>query len=128
MIITAPTGSGKTLAGFLAILSELFKLGEEGKLEQSIYCIYISPLKALDNDVQKNLLVPLKEIREIASSMGKELPEVRAALRTGDVPASEKARQGVLDAVKIGKIWYSSKRAIGQYISEHCKQDTKMIK
>jgi ATP-dependent Lhr-like helicase len=93
VIITAPTGSGKTLAGFLAILSELFKLGEEGKLEQSIYCIYISPLKALDNDVQKNLLVPLKEIREIASSMGKELPEVRAALRTGDVPASEKARQ-----------------------------------
>jgi ATP-dependent Lhr-like helicase len=83
VIITAPTGSGKTLAGFLAILSELFKLGEEGKLEQSIYCIYISSLKALDNDVQKNLLVPLKEIREIASSMGKELPEVKAALRTG---------------------------------------------
>ncbi len=85
MIITAPTGSGKTLADFLAILSELFK--------ESIYCIYISPLKALDNDVQKNLLVPLKDIREIARSMGKELPEVRAALRIGDVPASEKQRQ-----------------------------------
>ncbi len=93
VIITAPTGSGKTLAGFLAILNELFKLGEEGLLEESIYCIYISPLKALDNDVQKNLLVPLKEIREIAYNMGKELPEVRIALRTGDVPASEKQKQ-----------------------------------
>lgn len=93
VIITAPTGSGKTLAGFLAILNELFKLGEEGLLEESIYCIYISPLKALDNDVQKNLLIPLKEIREIAYSMGKELPEVRIALRTGDVPAKEKQKQ-----------------------------------
>jgi len=93
VIITAPTGSGKTLAGFMAILSELFRLGEEGMLTQGIHCIYISPLKALDNDVQKNLLVPLKEIREIAGAMGKELPEVRTALRTGDVPASEKARQ-----------------------------------
>lgn len=93
VIITAPTGSGKTLAGFLAILSCLFKLGERGKLEDSVYCIYISPLKALDNDVRKNLLVPLKEIREIARRRGIELPEVRIAVRTGDVPPHEKQKQ-----------------------------------
>jgi ATP-dependent Lhr-like helicase len=93
VIITAPTGSGKTLAGFTAILSELFKIGEAGKLGDSVYCIYISPLKALDNDVRKNLMVPLAEIREIASQMGVSLPEVRVAVRTGDVPPEEKQRQ-----------------------------------
>lgn len=93
IIITAPTGSGKTLAGFMAILSELFKLGAEGKLKESVYCIYISPLKALDNDIKRNLLAPLTEIRETASRMGVELPEVKAAIRTGDVPSKEKQRQ-----------------------------------
>ncbi len=93
VIITAPTGSGKTLASFTAIMSELFKMGEAGKLGDSVYCIYISPLKALDNDVKKNLMVPLAEIREIASQMGVSLPEVRAAVRTGDVSSEEKQRQ-----------------------------------
>jgi ATP-dependent Lhr-like helicase len=93
VIITAPTGSGKTLAGFMAILSELFKMGEKEELGDSVYCIYISPLKALDNDVRKNLLVPLTEVREIARGMGKELPEVRVAVRTGDVSPAEKQRQ-----------------------------------
>ncbi len=93
VIITAPTGSGKTLAGFTAILSELFKMGEKGRLRDSVYCIYISPLKALDNDVKKNLMVPLVEIRKIAEEMGVDLPEVRIAVRTGDVPPEEKQRQ-----------------------------------
>lgn len=93
VIITAPTGSGKTLAGFMAILSELFKLGEKGELKDSVYCLYVSPLKALDNDVKKNLLVPLTEIRDIAQEMGVTLPEVRIAVRTGDVPAQEKQKQ-----------------------------------
>ncbi len=93
VIIAAPTGSGKTLAGFMAILSELFKLGEKGKLKQKVYCIYISPLKALDNDVKKNLLVPLREIREIAREKGIELPEIDVGLRTGDVSQSEKSKQ-----------------------------------
>ncbi len=93
VIITAPTGSGKTLAGFLTILNELFRLAERGKLKDLIYCVYISPLKALNNDVHRNLLEPLREIREIAKRMGKELPEIRVALRTGDVLPSEKAKQ-----------------------------------
>ncbi len=93
IIATAPTGSGKTLAGFMAILSELFKLGRQGELEEGVHCVYISPLKALDNDVKKNLLVPLTEIRRIAEEMGLALPEIKIAVRTGDVPSEEKQRQ-----------------------------------
>ncbi|MEM5867105.1 MAG: ATP-dependent helicase [Candidatus Aenigmatarchaeota archaeon] len=92
-LITAPTGSGKTLSSFLAILDHLFRLAEEGKLEDMVYCIYISPLKALDNDVHRNLLVPLKEIRGIAKQQGIELPEVRIGVRTGDTSANEKQKQ-----------------------------------
>ncbi len=94
VIITAPTGSGKTLAGFLTILNELFRLADRGKLRDAIYCLYVSPLKALDNDIRRNLEIPLSEIREIAKTRyGKELPEVRVAVRTGDVLPSEKAKQ-----------------------------------
>jgi ATP-dependent Lhr-like helicase len=93
VVITAPTGSGKTIAGFLSILSELFKMGKEGKLKDSVYCIYVSPLKALDNDIKRNLLVPLKEIREIAKNKGIDLPEVRIAVRSGDVTPNEKQKQ-----------------------------------
>jgi len=93
VLITSPTGSGKTLSMFASILDELFRLGEKGKLEEKIYCVYISPLRALDNDVYKNLLVPLKEIREIAKEMGKELPEVRVSVRTGDTLPSERQQQ-----------------------------------
>jgi len=92
-LITAPTGSGKTLSSFLSILDHLFRLAEEGKLEDMVYCIYISPLKALDNDIHRNLLVPLKEIREIAKEQGIELPEVRIGVRTGDTSANEKQKQ-----------------------------------
>jgi len=92
-LITAPTGSGKTLSSFLSILDHLFRLAEEGKLEDAVYCIYISPLKALDNDIHRNLLVPLKEIREIAKEMGIDLQEVRIGVRTGDTSANEKQRQ-----------------------------------
>ncbi|MEM5870141.1 MAG: ATP-dependent helicase [Candidatus Aenigmatarchaeota archaeon] len=92
-LITAPTGSGKTLSSFLSILDHLFRLAEEGKLEDMVYCVYISPLKALDNDIHRNLLVPLKEIREIAKEQGIELPEVRIGVRTGDTSANEKQKQ-----------------------------------
>ena len=93
VIITAPTGSGKTLAAFLAIINNLFQLGEENKLDNSVYCIYISPLKALDNDIKKNLLIPTTEIRELAKKMNIELPELKIGIRTGDVTAQEKQRQ-----------------------------------
>ena len=93
-LITAPTGSGKTLAGFLTIINELFVLAEKGKLEDKIYCIYISPLKALNNDVKRNLEIPLSEIRKIGKEKyGKELAEIRVAVRTSDVLPSEKAKQ-----------------------------------
>ncbi|MEM5794103.1 MAG: ATP-dependent helicase [Candidatus Aenigmatarchaeota archaeon] len=93
VLITAPTGIGKTLSSFLAIIDELFILGEKKELEDVIYCVYISPLKALDNDIYKNLIIPLKEIKEIAKEMGIELPEVRIAVRTGDVSPHEKQKQ-----------------------------------
>ncbi len=93
-LITAPTGSGKTLAGFLTVINELFRLAEKNKLEDRIYCLYVSPLKALNNDIKRNLEIPLAEIREIAEKKFKKaLAEIRVAVRTGDVTQSEKARQ-----------------------------------
>ena len=80
ILVSSPTGSGKTLTAFLSIISELAALSDKGKLEDSVYCIYISPLKALDNDIYKNLEEPLSEIEKIA---GKELG-IRKAVRTGD--------------------------------------------
>ena len=80
ILVSSPTGSGKTLTAFLSIISELTTLSEKGELEDSVYCIYISPLKALDNDIYKNLEEPLSEIEKIA---GKELG-IRKAVRTGD--------------------------------------------
>lgn len=80
VLISSPTGSGKTLTAFLSVLSELTTLAEKEELEDKVYCIYISPLKALDNDIEKNLEEPLKGIEKIAS---KKL-NIRKAVRTGD--------------------------------------------
>lgn len=80
ILVSSPTGSGKTLTAFLSIISELASLAEKDELEDKVYCIYISPLKALDNDIEKNLEEPLKGIEKIA---GREL-EIRKAVRTGD--------------------------------------------
>ena len=74
----------------MVILSELFKLGKQKRLEDKVYCIYISPLRALDNDIYKNLLVPLKEIRE---NLGEEIDEIRVGIRTGDISPYEKQKQ-----------------------------------
>ncbi len=65
MLITAPTGSGKTMSGFLSIISRLFDYSLEGKLEDKIYCLYVSPLRALNNDIYNNLSKPLEEIYDI---------------------------------------------------------------
>jgi ATP-dependent Lhr-like helicase len=94
VLITAPTGSGKTLAAFCSIIDELFSLAEEKKLENKVYCIYVSPLRALDNDVRRNLLVPLTEIPKIAKEkFNIELEEIRVGIRTGDTLPSEKQKQ-----------------------------------
>ena len=66
VLVSAVTGSGKTLTGFMAILNELINLSEQEKLENKVYCVYISPLKALNNDVFFNLEQPLREMEELA--------------------------------------------------------------
>src|SRR5215212_5532342 len=89
-LIAAPTGSGKTLAAFLSAIDDLVRLGVEGQLDNSTHVIYVSPLKALSNDVQRNLQVPLEGIQSELRSLG--LPEVniRTLVRTGDTPAAER--------------------------------------
>jgi len=89
-LISSPTGSGKTLSAFLSIISELARLSEQEQLEDKVYCIYISPLKALANDIEKNLNEPLKGIKELAEKKGKKI-KIRTAIRTGDTSASEKS-------------------------------------
>ncbi len=88
LLVSSPTGSGKTLTAFLSIISQLTYLSEMEKLEDKVYCIYISPLKALDNDIEKNLEEPLKEIERIA---GHELG-IRKAVRTGDTNPYQRSK------------------------------------
>src|SRR5437667_5762538 len=89
-LIAAPTGSGKTLAAFFAALDELFREGLAGRLQDETRVLYTSPLKALSNDIHKNLEEPLAGIREaLKASAGCDV-DVRAAVRTGDTPASKR--------------------------------------
>jgi len=92
-LIVAPTGSGKTLAAFLWALDHLHRLGLERRLEDRVYVVYVSPLRALNNDVEKNLRAPLAGIRAAAAADGLAPPEVRVAVRTGDTLAA--ARQAM---------------------------------
>src|SRR6184192_1849539 len=89
-LIVAPTGSGKTLAAFLWALDHLHRLGLEQRLEDRVYVVYVSPLRALNNDIEKNLRAPLAGIRAAAAAQGLELPEVRVAVRTGDTLAAQR--------------------------------------
>jgi len=93
-LIAAPTGSGKTLAAFLASLDQLFRDGLAGKLRDETRVLYVSPLKALSNDIHKNLEEPLTGIRAALLAGEGRLIEVRAEVRTGDTPASK--RQAIL--------------------------------
>src|SRR5581483_9232044 len=77
VLIAAPTGSGKTLAAFLACIDSLFKQALAGELEDRTQVVYVSPLKALSNDVQKNLQQPLAEIADAALAAGLLMPEIR---------------------------------------------------
>ena len=89
-LIAAPTGSGKTLSAFLAAIDDLVRLGLDGKLEDTTHVVYVSPLKALSNDIQRNLQVPLAGIEEELKAMGLPEVNVRTLVRTGDTPASER--------------------------------------
>src|SRR5437773_1686312 len=89
-LIVAPTGSGKTLAAFLWALDHLHRLGLERRLEDRVYVVYVSPLRALNNDIEKNLRAPLAGIRAAAAAEGIKLPEVRVAVRTGDTLAPQR--------------------------------------
>ena len=88
ILVSSPTGSGKTLSAFGAILNELVDLSEKELLEDKIYSIYISPLKALSNDIEKNLIKPLKEIEDVSK---KEL-NIRVGVRTGDTLQKDKVK------------------------------------
>ncbi|MBI2659363.1 ATP-dependent helicase [Candidatus Woesearchaeota archaeon] len=88
ILVSAPTGATKTLTAFLSILNELIDSSEKGILENRVYCVYVSPLRALSEDIKVNLVEPLEEMEKIA---GKKL-SIRVASRTGDTSASEKSK------------------------------------
>ena len=88
VLVSAVTGSGKTLTGFMAVLNELITLADSDKLENKVYCVYTSPLKALVNDINVNLEQPLKEMEELAKKKFK----IKVGVRTGDTTATEKQK------------------------------------
>jgi len=90
VLISAPTGSGKTLAAFLACLDRLVRAALDGSLVDETEVVYVSPLKALSNDIQKNLERPLNEIAKLAGEEGLLMPPIRVAVRTGDTPMAER--------------------------------------
>ena len=89
-LISAPTGSGKTLAAFLVCIDKLLRAALAGDLAPHTQVVYISPLKALSNDVQKNLDGPLAEIQQLAMQRGYLCPEIRTGVRTGDTLTKER--------------------------------------
>src|SRR5438067_753828 len=90
VVISAPTGSGKTLAAFLASLDALFRQGAEHDLSDEMHIVYVSPLKALSNDIRKNLQEPLSGIRALLSETNGCDIDVRAEVRTGDTTAAQR--------------------------------------
>jgi len=94
VLISAPTGSGKTLAAFLICIDQLVRAARTGALANETEVVYVSPLKALSNDVHKNLEIPLAEISALAASQGIPFAEIRTAVRTGDTPPAERTKMG----------------------------------
>jgi ATP-dependent Lhr-like helicase len=90
-LISAPTGSGKTLAAFLVCIDRLFRLSLEGALRSTTQVVYVSPLKALSNDIQKNLEEPLREIQQLSLERGCLSMGIRTGVRTGDTLQKERA-------------------------------------
>ncbi|MFQ5760961.1 MAG: DEAD/DEAH box helicase, partial [Acidiferrobacterales bacterium] len=87
-LIAAPTGSGKTLAAFLSAIDDLVRQAETGPLLDETQVVYVSPLKALSNDIQRNLEQPLAAIREELKALSGTDIDIRTLVRTGDTPAS----------------------------------------
>jgi ATP-dependent Lhr-like helicase len=92
VLVAAPTGSGKTLAAFLAAIDGLVRQGVRGELRDETQVVYVSPLKALSNDIHRNLEAPLAGIREELRAQGLRDPDIRAWVRTGDTPPAERER------------------------------------
>jgi ATP-dependent helicase Lhr and Lhr-like helicase len=92
VLISAPTGSGKTLAAFLSCIDRLVRKALAADLQDEIEVVYVSPLKALSNDVQKNLELPLAQISAVAGERGLLFPPIRTAVRTGDTNMSERRK------------------------------------
>jgi ATP-dependent Lhr-like helicase len=92
VLVSSPTGTGKTLSAFLAVLNELFIQSRTGEIKDSVFCLYISPLKALANDIDRNLKEPLREIDELAKSRGNDFPKIRVGVRSGDTSQSERQK------------------------------------
>ena len=91
VLVAAPTGSGKTLAAFLAAIDALVRQGVAAPLPDETFVVYVSPLKALSNDIRKNLQVPLNGIRAELAARGEPEVDIRVLVRTGDTPAAERA-------------------------------------
>src|SRR2546422_4773650 len=89
-LISAPTGSGKTLAAFLVSIDRLIRQAEKGPLADEVHVLYISPLKALSNDIKRNLEDPLAEIEQVSLELGSPSHSIRTALRTGDTTQAER--------------------------------------
>ena len=107
-LIAAPTGSGKTLAAFLLCIDRLLRAGIQGELPDAAQVAYVSPLKALSNDIHRNLSQPLEEISLIAKERGLTLPDIRIAVRTGDTPAHERQAR----ARKPPHIWITTPESL----------------
>src|SRR5512137_2623144 len=90
VLVSAPTGSGKTFAAFLSGIDSLFREGLHGDLPDETRILYVSPLKALSNDIEKNLREPIAALREAAAAAGMRPPSIRAGVRTGDTPSSRR--------------------------------------
>ncbi len=92
ILVSAPTGGTKTLSAFLGIINYIVELALKNELEDKTYAVYVSPLKALSNDVAVNLIQPLKEIKDLADKKGLKMQDVRVGLRTGDTTVNERAK------------------------------------
>jgi ATP-dependent Lhr-like helicase len=92
VLIAAPTGSGKTFAAFLWAIDSLHRRSAEGSLKDETSVVYVSPLRALSNDIERNLEEPLEAVREHARRAGTDAPRIRAEVRTGDTPPARRQR------------------------------------